>query len=192
MKNNDCDHCASLPTCISSSVILLCNPRSCCWRAVFSPLSEVICCWILLFSAFWRLKCLFLNKWNFLHFLFYSHQLIGKAFLHICCLHREHRLQSIFLAPEDLHFLLMVVEFVGDVLDLLLSIDLSLPTDFGVSPSRKLDCYWSFVLFRWGCSCRLSCSPFSFNKYNYELENKINYHFRTLNTEFSGCLLFSP
>ena len=54
----------SLPTCISSSVILLCRPRSCCWRAVFSPLRAVICCWMRLFSAFWKLKCLFLRRRN--------------------------------------------------------------------------------------------------------------------------------
>ena len=53
------DHC-SLPTCISSSVILLWRPNSCCWRAVFYPFREVICCWIRLFSAFWKLKCRFL------------------------------------------------------------------------------------------------------------------------------------
>ena len=58
------DQCPSLPTCISSSVILLWSPRSCCWRAVFSPLREVICCCILLFSAFWKLKCLFLNEYS--------------------------------------------------------------------------------------------------------------------------------
>ena len=56
--------CPSLPTCISNSVILLCRPRSCCCRAVFSPFREVICCWMRLFSAFWKLKCLFLNDPN--------------------------------------------------------------------------------------------------------------------------------
>ena len=61
------NQCPSLPTCISNSVILLCNPRSCCCRAVFSPLREVICCWIRLFSAFWKLKWRFLHK---LHFTF--------------------------------------------------------------------------------------------------------------------------
>lgn len=45
-------------------MILRCRPNNCCWRAVFSPLSEVICCWILLFSAFWKLKCRFLSKFQ--------------------------------------------------------------------------------------------------------------------------------
>lgn len=55
------NHWPSLPTCISSSVILRWRPRSCCCKAVFYPLREVICCWMRLFSAFWKLKCLFLN-----------------------------------------------------------------------------------------------------------------------------------
>jgi hypothetical protein len=59
------NQCPSLPTCISNSVILLCNPRSCCCRAVFSPLREVICCWMRLFSAFWKLKWRFLHKLHF-------------------------------------------------------------------------------------------------------------------------------
>ena len=64
--------CPSLPTCIYNSVILLCNPRSCCCKAVFSPLREVICCWILLFSAFWKLKCLFLSKFHITFLLQYE------------------------------------------------------------------------------------------------------------------------
>ena len=43
-------------------MILLCSPKSCCCRAVFSPFKAVICCWILLFSAFWKLKCLFISS----------------------------------------------------------------------------------------------------------------------------------
>ncbi len=56
------NHWASLPTCISSSVILLWSPNNCCCKAVFSPFNAVICCWILLFSAFWKLKCLFISS----------------------------------------------------------------------------------------------------------------------------------
>lgn len=63
------DH-PSFPTCISSSVILLWRPRSCCCKAVFSPFNEVICCWILLFSAFWKLKWRFLN--NQALYIYYS------------------------------------------------------------------------------------------------------------------------
>ena len=55
------------------------------------------------------------------HLFFDSDELVGEGLLDIGGLHGEHRLKGVLLAAQHLHLLLVVVEFIGDVPDLLLS-----------------------------------------------------------------------
>jgi len=55
-----------------------------------------------------------------LHFLLNPHEFVGQTFFDVCSLHSEHRFKGILFASKDLHLLFVIVEFVGDVFDLLL------------------------------------------------------------------------
>ena len=67
-----------------------------------------------------------------LHLFFDSDELVGEAFLHVSGLHGEDGLEGVLFAPEDLDFLLVVVEFIGDVFDLLLDVRGRVLRGFGV------------------------------------------------------------
>jgi hypothetical protein len=69
-----------------------------------------------------------------LHLFLDTHQLIGKTLFDICSFHCEDRFECVLLRPEDLHFFLMIVEFCGDVFDLLLKIGHKLLPGFEVYP----------------------------------------------------------
>lgn len=56
-----------------------------------------------------------------LHFLLDANEFIRETLLYISSLHGKHWFKGIFLTTQDLHFLLVVVQLVRDVLDLLLS-----------------------------------------------------------------------
>ena len=55
-----------------------------------------------------------------LHFFFNTDQFVGKTFLDVSGFHGKDRLKSVFFGPEDLDLFFMIVEFIGDVFDLLL------------------------------------------------------------------------
>jgi hypothetical protein len=55
-----------------------------------------------------------------LHFLFNADEFIGKTLLDISGFHGENRLKCVLFRPENLHLFFMIVEFIGDVFDLLL------------------------------------------------------------------------
>ena len=55
-----------------------------------------------------------------LHFFFNAHEFIGKTLLDVSRFHGENRFKGILFRPENLHLFFMIVEFVGDVFDLLL------------------------------------------------------------------------
>lgn len=86
-----------------------------------------------------------------LHLLLDAHQLVAETLLDVGRLHGQHRLQRVLLAPQDLHFLLVVVELIRDVLDLVLPAEggtsrvCSLPfSEAGFEP--KLLPVWSIPL----------------------------------------------
>jgi hypothetical protein len=55
-----------------------------------------------------------------LHLLFDPDQLVAETLFNISSLHGKDWLESVLFAAQDLHFFLVVVEFIGDALDLLL------------------------------------------------------------------------
>ena len=93
-----------------------------------------------------------------LHLFLNSDQLIAKTFLDVSCLHSENRFKSIFFAAKDLHFFLVVVELIGDALDLVL--------DGGENTSRV----WSLPLREAGLDPKLF--PVSFMELYIILINK--------------------
>ena len=71
--------------------------------------------------SFLEVKVSFPKVSFILHFLFDSHQLIRQTLLDVSGLHGKHRLEGVLLTAKDLHLLFMIVQFVGDVFNLLLS-----------------------------------------------------------------------
>ena len=137
----------SLPTCISSSVILRWRPRSCCWRAVFSPLREVICCWMRLFSAFWKLKCRFLHK---------LHIYISSS-MRTSSLERLFLTSAVFMVSTDSRVSFSLRRICTSFLWLLSSFEmflicccltLCLPRVSAACPSARPGCYRSCCLCR--------------------------------------------
>lgn len=83
-------------------------------------------CYLLLDAAIFSLleiKMSLPKLMKLIHFFLYPDQLVGEALLYVGRLHGEHRLEGVLLAPEDLHFLLVVIELIGDVFYLLLDQD---------------------------------------------------------------------
>ena len=145
----DNNHCPSLPTCISSSVILRWRPNNCCCNAVFSPFKAVICCWIRLFSAFWKLKCLFLKLWNLYIYSSMRTSSFERLFL----------TSAVFIVRTDSRVSFSLLSIWTSFLWLLSSFEmfficcwiiLDIPIEFEVFLWEKRDCYWSFGQF----SCR--------------------------------------
>ena len=93
-----------------------------------------------------------------LHLFLNSDQLVAETFLDVSCFHGENRFKSIFFAAEDLHFFLVVVELIGDALDLIL--------DEGGNTSRV----WSLPLREAGLDPKLF--PVSFMELYIILINK--------------------
>lgn len=54
------------------------------------------------------------------HFFFDTDEFIRETFLDVSGFHGKDGFEGIFLGPEDLDLFFMIVEFVGDVFDLLL------------------------------------------------------------------------
>ena len=153
-------------------MILLWRPKSCCWRAVFSPFNAVICCWILLFSAFWKLKCLFLKLWNLYIYSSILTSSFDKLFF----------TSAVFIVSTDSKVSFSLLRICTSFLWLFSSLEMfficcwlsqKVPREFGAFPWGRQGSSWSSVQFHCSWSYRLFDLPSKkFNK-KYKHSHKV-------------------
>ena len=101
----------------------------------------------------------------YVHFFFDSDEFIAETLFDISSLHGEDWLEGILFTPEDLYLLLVVVELVGDVLDLVLG--------EGEVLRGSVACLWGRQGWsRRSCRCRSSIKLYYYQQMPFQLGAK--------------------